>query len=403
MIRLLQINVDANNGSNGSIVRDIGTISLSKGWISYIAYGRRALPCDSTLIPIGNSFDLRIHGLITRLLDLHGLGSYFATKKLISKIKSIRPDIIHLHNIHGYFINYQVLFNYINESEIPVVWTFHDCWPFTGHCGHYIGYNCYKWKSECNNCPARKDYPTSWFVDNSRYSFNKKKHLFTTPKKLVVVTVSDWLKSVVRQSFFSKYPIHVIYDGIDTNSFVYRTSNLRSELNINSKFVLISAAANWSREKGWYDYIKLSQILSDDYVIVLIGVTEQQKKELPQNIISIKRVEGKERLAEYYSMADVLLNLSYAETFGMTTAEAMACGTPGISYNITACPELISNKTGIVVEPGNLGQVCKAIEEIRKKGKMAYSNECRKRVLDLFDFKKVNTAYFDIYNELLDK
>ncbi len=401
MVKLLQINVDVNNGSNGSIVRDIAKMAIERGWDSYIAYGRRMIPTDSTLIRIGNNIDVKFHGLITRLFDLHGLGSFFVTKRFIRYLKQNKPDIIHLHNIHGYYINYKVLFDYIYKEQIPVVWTLHDCWPFTGHCGHYIGYNCYKWKDECGKCPARKDYPASLMLDNSKFSFRLKKRLFTKLDKVEIVTVSNWLKSETEQSFLSKYPIRVIYDGIDTECFVFRDSDLRKKYNIQGKFVLISAAANWSDAKGWNDYIKLSQLVSNDYVIVLIGVNEEQKQNLPPNILSIPRIESKLELAEYYSMADVLLNLSYAETFGMTTAEAMACGTPGISYDITACPELITKETGIVVEPGNLNEVIRAIEEIKRKGKKSYSNACRQRVLDNYDFKEVNKQYFDIYESFL--
>lgn len=400
---LLQINVDANNGSNGSIARDIGDIALSKGWRSVIVYGRKHIPSRSELIRVGNDWDVRWHGLFTRLTDLHGLGSYFATKRLVKKIKELNPNIIHLHNIHGYYINYKILFDFINKHNIPVVWTFHDCWPFTGHCSHYIGYNCYKWISSCNNCPARTDYPTSWFVDNSSFNFTLKRSLFTRPKKLAVVTVSNWLKSVTDQSFFSKYPVTVIYDGIDTDSFRYRQSDLKVKLGIEGKYVLMSAAANWSTSKGWDDYLKVASQLPQKYIIILIGVTSEQQKTLPPNIIGIQRVEGKEKLAEFYSIADVLLNLSYAETFGMTTAEAMACGTPGISYNITACPELLTKDTGLVVEPGDIGGVLNAIDIMTKKGRLSYSDACRSRVLSNFDFKKVNNQYFDIYGQLINE
>lgn len=403
MTTLLQINVDANNGSNGSIARDIGTIALEKGWKSYIAYGRKHLPCDSQLIRVGNDLDIKIHGLLTRLFDLHGLGSIISTKLFIRKIKKINPDIVHLHNIHGYYINYKILFEYLINQNIPVVWTFHDCWPFTGHCGHFELYGCTRWKTMCYDCPASHGYPSSWFFDRSMKSFKLKKKLFTSPNNLHVATVSNWLKGLVENSFFSKYPIHVIYDGIDTDSFTYRDSNLRRKYKLENKFILLSAAANWSSSKGWNDYIKLSTMLSDDFVIMLVGVTDKQRKELPSKILSVPRQEGKEKLAEYYSMADVLLNLSYQETFGMTTAEAMACGTPGISYDRTACPELITPETGIVVEAGNMEQILDAITTIKKNGRSYYSKSCRQRVLDNFDFKKINQQYFDIYEEILNK
>lgn len=398
---LLQINVDANNGSNGSIARDIGTIALEKGWDSYIAYGRKHIPCDSTLIRVGNGLDIKIHGLLTRLFDLHGLGSRITTKLFLKKIDKTRPDIVHLHNIHGYYINYQLLFKYLIKNNIPVVWTFHDCWPFTGHCGHFESYGCSRWKSKCHKCPAVHDYPTSWFFDRSKQAFKLKNRLFTSPQTMHIVTVSKWLKGLAEESFFSKYPIHVVYDGIDTESFKPRNSNLRQVYGLENKFILLSAAANWSNAKGWNDYLKLSNMLSNDCVIMLVGVTDKQRETLPSNIIGVPRQESKEKLAEFYSMADVLLNLSYQETFGMTTAEAMACGTPGISYDRTASPELISPDTGIIVEAGNMEQIINAITTIQKNGKSFYSRACRQRVMENFDFKKVNQQYFEIYEKIL--
>ena len=401
-ITLLQINVDANNGSNGSIARDIGTMALARGWNSYIAYGRRHIPCDSQLIRVGNDLDVKFHGLMTRLFDRHGLASVITTKLFLRKVDKIKPDIVHLHNIHGYFINYKLLFEYIIKHNIPVVWTFHDCWPFTGHCGYFESYACSRWKSGCYDCPAVHGYPSSLFFDRSKQAFLLKKELFTLPKTLHVATVSKWLKGLVEESFFSKYPVHVVYDGIDTNSYIYRNSNLREMYGLEEKFVLLSAAANWTKAKGWDDYIKLSKMLPDDCIIMLVGVTEEQKRNLPPQIIAVPRQEGKDKLAEYYSMADILLNLSYQETFGMTTAEAMACGTPGISYNRTACPELLTPETGIVVEAGDMRQILEAIAIIKKNGKAHYSKACRQRVLDNFNFKEVNKQYFDIYEKILN-
>lgn len=401
MPTLLQINVDANNGSNGSVARDIGTIALDKGWKSYIAFGRRSIPCDSELIRVGNEIDVRLHGIFSRLFDLHGLGSYFATCLFLRKVKIIKPDIVHLHNIHGYFINYRLLFRYLVKENIPIVWTFHDCWPFTGHCGYFEAYKCDKWMDCCHQCPGVHDYPASWIIDNSKYNFKLKKRIFTSAKKMHVTTVSSWLSGLVKESFFSGYPISVVYDGVDTKTFQHTESNLKKEYGLEGKFVLLSAAANWTTAKGWNDYIELSKKLPEDCVIMLLGVKNEEVKELPKEVIGVPRVEGKTKLAEYYSMADVLLNLSYQETFGMTTAEAMSCGTPGISYNVTACPELLTSDTGIVVEAGNLHQVLTAISTIKTKGKESYSQACRERAMTLFDSNKVNNKFFDIYNKFL--
>lgn len=400
-MRLLQINVDANNGSNGSIARDIGTMALERGWESYIAYGRRCIPSDSQLIRVGSDFDVILHGLESRYLDNHGLASRGTTKEFLKKVDEIKPDIIHLHNIHGYFINYRLLFQYIVEHDIPVVWTLHDCWPFTGHCGYPISSQCDRYVNGCHSCPARGHYPKSYLLDNSSKNFQIKKQIFNTPKRMRLVTVSKWLKSITLQSFLKDYPVDVIYDGIDMDSFVYTPSDLKVRLGLQDKTVLLGAAANWSEGKGWNDYIKLSSMLPKDSVIVLVGVSDKQRKELPSNIVAIPRQESKHDLAAYYSMADILLNLSRAETFGMTTAEAMSCGTPGISYNVTACPEVLSEDTGIIVEKDDLYGVLKAVKAISARGKENYRHACRERVEAMFNSRNVNKKYFDIYNSIL--
>lgn len=400
---ILQINVDANNGSNGSIARDIGTLVLARGWNSYIAYGRRHIPCDSTLIRVGNDWDVRWHGLESRLFDNHGLSSRIVTKLFLNKVDHIKPDIIHLHNIHGYYINYKYLFEYISSRNIHVVWTMHDLWPMTGHCAYPILYKCDRFRDGCHNCQAKSGYPKSIFFNFAERNFDIKNKMFTLPSRMVITTVSQWLKNETTKGFLNKYPIEVIYDGIDTDSFKPVNSELREKYNLKDKFILLAAAANWSISKGWNDYITLASHLPKDHVIMLVGVSEEKAKELPANIIPIPRVESKENLAQYYSMADILLNLSYAETFGMTTAEAMACGTPGISYNRTACPEVLSEDTGIIVEPGNIEQVVAGIESIKERGKYSYSEKCRQRVLDNFDFKKVNQKFLNIYDDLLRK
>lgn len=397
MKRLLQINVDANNGSNGSIARDIGTMALNRGWESMIAYGRRAMPCDSQLIKVGSDLDVKIHGLQTRMFDNHGRGSYFTTKVFLKKVDKFKPDIVHLHNIHGYYINYELLFNYLVEKQIPVVWTLHDCWPFTGHCGYFVKWQCVKWLDGCCDCPASHAYPKSWFIDNSKNNYNVKKCIFTAPSKMHLTTVSNWLKGLVEKSFLSNFPITVIYDGIDVDEFKSRPSDLRIRLGLENKFILLAAAANWSESKGWSDYIELSKLLTENYTIVLVGVEKISKQKLPDNIVCIPRQESKSDLADYYSMADVLLSLSYQETFGMTIAEALACGTPAIVYNNTACPEVISADCGFAVESGNLGEVLGAIKVISSKKKDFYSNACRQRVIECFNSRTVNEQFFDIY------
>lgn len=403
MPKLLQINSVVNKGSTGRIAEQIGSFVINKGWESYIAYGRSAGISTSNLIRVGDNWDQKLHGLQTRLFDRHGLASATATFKLVKEIQSINPDIIHLHNIHGYYLNYKILFDFLEKQSIPIVWTLHDCWAFTGHCTYFSDINCLKWQTHCSKCPKKKNYPGSLFLDNSFYNFEYKKQYFNKLSNLTIVTVSHWLASMVKQSFLSKHPLQVIHNGVSLSDF-YPTANtveLNAKYGFNNRKVLLAVATSWSKNKGWEDYIKLAELLPADYVIVLVGVTRKQKSLLPSGIIGIERTENLQELAKLYGHANVLLNLSYQETFGMTTIEAAACGTPAIVYNATASPELVSDETGIIVEPGNIPGVLKAIEEIASKDKHYYIQTCRNYVLNNFNKEDRFKDYFELYNNLL--
>jgi putative colanic acid biosynthesis glycosyltransferase len=378
---------------------------MSKGWGSYIAYGRKSNESASKTIRIGSELAVALHGLLSRLLDRHGLGSIKATKTLLNEIRKINPDIIHLHNIHGYYINYEILFEYLATANIPIVWTLHDCWPLTGHCTHFSNINCIKWKTECHHCPKKKNYPTSLIIDRSRHNYKFKRHHFISLDNLTIVPVSRWLGTIIQESFLAKYPTFIINNGIDTTAFypVSDCSEIRMKYGITEKFILLGVATAWDAGKGWDDYCKLSQVLSDDYVIVLVGLSKKQKKLLPSNIIGIERTESIKELRELYSTANIVLNLSCQETFGMTTIEGFACGTPGIVYNVTASPELITKETGCIVEPGNIEQVVKAIEIIKSNGKEFYTANCRKRAEKSYNEEVRYSDYFKVYNRLIIK
>lgn len=399
MYKLLQINTIINSGSTGHIAESIGKLALDDGWKSYIAYGRNPRKSSSIQIKIGNKLDILYHVLITRVFDLHGLASKKATKRFIKQIKTIEPDIIHLHNIHGYYLNYKLLFRFLAKYGKPVVWTMHDCWAITGHCSYYTFAKCIVWQSErgCNHCPQKKVYPSSYLFSAAYQNFNCKKTYFNLLKKnqLTIVCPSLWLAGEFKKSFLKDYSIRTIYNGIDTNIFCpKKTEN-------SNKNIVLGVASVWDERKGLKDFLLLSELLKDDEEIILIGVTEKIIETLPSNIKGIKRTESKEELAEWYSKALVYFNASIEETFGMTCAEAQACGTPVIAYNSTALPETISEQTGILVEPNNIEKVYEAIKEIKLKGKSFYSVECRKRVVELFDENKNFRQYIDLYNDLL--
>lgn len=403
MPKILQITVDGNAGSTGRIAESIGLIAIDFGWQSYIAHAIHPRESASKIIRIGSKFDLILHALKTRFFDAHGLGSKRATKKLIKLLKSINPDVILLHHLHGYYINIQVLFEYLSQISTPIVWVFHDCWSFTGHCTHYDFVGCEKWKNECSKCPQKREYPASLFLDRSKYNFRLKKKLFTSVKNMTVVSVSKWLNDQVKLSFFNKYPNKVIYNGIDVNIFSpsNNTLSIRNIHKVENKFLILGVAGVWSKKKGLLDFIMLSNKLDENFQIILIGLNKDQLKDLPKNIIGIPLTENLSELSDYYSAADVYVNLSVEETFGLTTAEALSCGTPAIVYNSTACPELVDSETGIIVEKNNINDLVLAIEQVREKGKSSYASSCRKRALNIFDKNERFLEYINLFEDLV--
>lgn len=397
-MKILQINSVVNTGSTGRIAENIGLSVMEQSWESFIAFGRGQPESKSSLINVGSKCDFYVHVLRTRLFDQHGLGSINASKDLVVKIKEVKPDIIHLHNIHGYYLNIEVLFTYLEKINIPVVWTLHDCWSFTGHCAHYTFVKCEKWKESCFNCPQKNEYPKSWFVDNSRGNYQLKKNLFCSLKNMIIVPVSKWLSSEVKQSFLGKYPTRVIYNGIDLATFRRKTQTYLKT----TKFILLSLATTWSKRKGLDDFIKLSSLLNQDELIVLVGLTKSQIQNLPKNIIGIERTESQEELTQLYSQAGIVLSLSVEETFGLTIAEGFACGTPAIVYNSTATPELITPETGEVVEPHNIRGLREAIDRIRNSN-INYTKTCRERAERLYNKDDRYNDYIELYKEILNK
>lgn len=405
MPTLLQINSVANTGSTGRIAEGIGLAAIKAGWKSYIAYGRYANPSRSELIKIGNKWDIWNHVLQTRLFDRHGLVSKQATKRLIQQIEEIKPDIIHLHNIHGYYLNYPILFEYLSKTNIPVVWTLHDCWPFTGHCAYFSYINCEKWKWQCKQCMNKKEYPTSLGLDNSNtYYLLRKKH-FTSISNLTLVPVSDWLENLVRQSFLQNYQLKRIYNGVDTAIFhpMPTSNSILNKYSIpNSNFVL-GVANVWEKRKGLQDFIQLRKILPTSYSIVLVGLNSRQIAELPNGIIGIQRTENVEQLRNLYASALAFVNPTWEDNFPTTNLESLACGTPVITYRTGGSPEAISPETGFIVEQGNIQGMVNAIEKICQEGKATYSKACRDRAVRYFNKEKQFQEYINLYNQILSK
>lgn len=395
MPKLLQINATANWGSTGKIAEQINNEVANDGWECYTAYGRHCNLSKSTLLKVGNKFNVYWHYVLNRVLDNEGLVSCLSTKKLIRNIEEIQPDIIHLHNIHDHWLNYEILFNYLNSTEISVVWTFHDFWAVTGHCAHFISVNCEKWQHECGSCPLSKS-----LIDRSRRNFILKKKLFLANHNLHVVAVSEWVGGLLKKSFLSNNDIRVIPNGINLNVF---RPQPKSEVNniYDGKFVIMAAASQWKSGKGLNDYIAMSSLLREDELIVMVGVDENVKKFLPDNIIGLPRTNSQKELAVLYSRADVVTSFSSAETFGLTLVEAFACGTPVVAYNNTAQATLVTEGTGSLVPTGDYTAAYHAIQSIRQKGKGKYSDACLRLVTESYDEKLCTERYINLYNEIL--
>lgn len=401
--KLLQINITANWGSHGKIAEGIGNVVMSHGWESHVAYGRWANPSSSQLYHIGSMMDERIHGVGSRLFDNHGLMSKRATIQLLNYVEQLNPDIIHLHNIHGYYLNYPELFSFLSQANKPVVWTLHDCWPYTGHCAHYMYVQCDRWKTHCEFCPQKHSYPASLLLDCSYRNYDMKKQAFLSVPNLTLVPVSKWLEGDLRQSFLKDCRIQQIYNGIDINVFKPQTDTkaIMEKYNIPlGKRVLLGVASNWWR-KGFEDFLQLRRLLDDRYVIVLVGLDEKRMKSLPKGVIGIRRTENVTDLCGLYSLADAFLNLTLEDNMPTTNLEALACGTPVITYRTGGSPEAIDELTGNVVMQGNLEAVCKLVGSVCNRGETVYASACRQRVLDKFCSSKQFEKYYDLYCQLL--
>jgi putative colanic acid biosynthesis glycosyltransferase len=400
-MRLLQINTAINSGSTGRIAEEIGKVVMQQGHESYIAYGRGNRPSLSDKIKIGSKYDVYLHGLKSALFDRHGFGSQRATKKLIKTIEEIEPDVIGLHNLHGYYLNIDVLFNYLARKKTPVLWTLFDCWAFTGHCTYFDDIDCNKWKEQCYNCPKVNKYPASYFCDNSKRNYSDKKNLFNSLERLELVVHSKWLEGLVRNSFLDGIPIHTLPSGVDLEVFKQTKSDLRKEYGFSRSYLILGCARPWSERKGLADFIKLRKLLDNRFQIVLIGLTPKQMNNLPEGIKGIRRTESTQELAAWYSAADIFINPTWQDNFPTTNIESLACGTPVVTYNTGGSPEAINEHTGVVIEKGDINGLVTAVEQIIRKGDGFFQIPCRKRAERLFNKKDRFLDYLEIYDKQL--
>lgn len=369
-MKVLQISTVCGSGSVGRITVDIYHTLQKNGDQGMIAYGRRNAPEGVEAYRFGSSVDLGVHVLSTFFRGEHGFASAGQTRRLIEKIREWKPDVIHLHNIHGFILQVELLFAYLKEAGIPVVWTLHDCWSYTGHCAFYDYTGCQGWKDGCKSCREyRKTYPYALFKNNTARNYERKKAAFTGVPNLTIVTPSRWLAGQVEQSYLRDYPVQVIPNGVDQKVFRPIDRGLRKKLGLEQSFVILGVANVWERRKGLPYFLELAEKLPEDCRIILIGLSKKQQKGLPDNVTGLLRTSSAEELAEYYSMADVFVNATLEDNFPTTNLEALSCGTPVITFATGGSPESLNERCGRVVKKGDGQALLQAILEEKQSPK----------------------------------
>jgi glycosyltransferase involved in cell wall biosynthesis len=399
-LRAAIINTVIGTGSIGRIACGTADEILSHGGEVLLCRGRGDEVSGYDNYRIGSDADMYMHGVLSRITDRHGAYSTGATKRLIARLEEYKPDLIQLHNVHGYYVNYKLLFEWLKKSEIPVVWTLHDCWSFTGHCVHYEYRGCEKWKDgSCGSCPEKKVYPASLICDASKKNYSDKKSAFTGIRGMHLVTPSHWLESQVKESMLSEYPVRVINTGIDLGVFRPFGSDIREKYGIGDRVLLLGVANPWRDRKGMFDMAKLALRLDPEkYAIAMIGLKKSQMNLLPPAILKIGHTDSVEELVRWYSAADIYVNLTYEDTFPTTNLEALACGTPVITYRSGGSPETVDDATGVVTEKQDLKAVMAAIELLGKK-QTGITGDCLARA-GAYDRKDRFREYYELYQEI---
>ncbi|GHU72087.1 glycosyl transferase [Clostridia bacterium] len=393
--RILFINTVVT-GSHGRIVSDLAEAARNAGNVEFeteFAYGRG----DDSPERIGGPLDGAAHLLSTRLFDAHGFGSVRATKALVKRLKAHPPDLVHLHNVHGYYLNIEILFEYLKASGIPVVWTLHDCWAFTGHCSHFVRAKCFKWQKGCEHCPMKREYPTSLLLDNSKSNYNRKKAAFTGHPNLSIVTPSEWLAKLVNQSFLKDYPVSTIPNGVDLTVFA------PTDMPQAKRPLILAVAAPFDKRKGFEDTLKIAQSIPEADMI-MVGLTPKQIASLPKGsaITGLTRTENRDELVSLYRRASVLLNTTYEDTYPTVNMEAMACGLPVACYSVGGCPEQITYQTGALTPVGDVSALINAARRIIAQPRDEFKAACRARAEAAFDRKAAMRRYISLYKSILE-
>ncbi len=398
-MRILFINSVYMEGSTGKIIYDTAEAARKAGHSVFVLYGVGKVrdPKNASVKKISGKADYYFHNFCSRITDHTGLYSVRATRRALKAIDSFRPDLVHLHNLHGYYINYEILFEYLKSRHIPVIWTLHDCWAFTGHCTHYSQTRCLQWQNECRECGLLRRYPKCWFKGDVTGNFRRKKAAFSGVSPMVITVPSQWMADQVEKSFLKEKEIRVIHNGIDLNIFCPRESMLRERYLLTEKKVVLGVANVWNERKGLNDLLKMAGSLGADMQLVLIGLSEEQLQKIPEYVTGIPRTADREELAQWYSLADVFVNPSYEDTFSLVNLEAQACGTFVVAYDTDGMPENIMPGNGTIVPQGDVEGLKKAVFGAVERGQKADPG-----LIKNYDKDYVYKEYLALYENISD-
>lgn len=397
-MKVLMINIVCGSGSTGRIVADMWSLLKEQGHEAKITYGfgTGTRVAQEDMLRFNTKFGYYRHNIAAKLTDRTGLYSARQTKRLVEYIKRYDPDVIHLHNLHGYYINYKVLFDYLAQAGKPVIWTLHDCWAFTGHCAYFTAAGCEQWKTHCSDCASLGEYPVCYLKGDVYNNFETKKRAFTSVENMTIVTPSKWLADLVGESFLNKYPVEVIHNGIDLSVFRPKETDFKQRHGIADKTMVLAVANVWEKRKGLDDVLKLAEMLGEDYQIVIVGLSEKQAAEMPENTIGIQRTSSVDELVEIYSAADVFVNPSYEDNFPTVNIEALACGTPVVTYATGGCAEALDALSGIAVPTGDVEKMKEAISGCGEFEKEKVLQRAKN-----FDAKEKYNEYIKLYERLM--
>ncbi len=399
-MRVFQLNTFCGVKSTGRIAAEIAKLVKADGGECRIGYGVPGISPDSQpfAFHIGSKWERKVHAVIRKLLDAEGYGSWNATRKMIRELKTFSPDLIHLHNIHGCYLHLPTLFRYLRKADVPVVWTLHDCWPFTGHCAYFDYSGCMRWKERCHDCPQQASYPVCIGLDGSKRNHRMKQRFFQLPRSITFVAPCEWMTKHLSASYLGHYPTKVIVNGVNLDVFKPTASDLRQRFGLQNKKICLSVASEWDRRKGLRYLCKAAERMGESYAFVVIGLTDEQISELPSEMIGISHTANTQELAAWYTVADCMLNPTMEDNMPMVNLEALACGTPVVVFETGGCPEAIDETCGIVVPKGDMDALCHALERITSIERFT-ADDCINRAR-MFDCRSTFQQYVELYKEL---